>query len=943
MGSRPVLSLALIASLSLGEGGVLARAAGADVVISVGQAADFSHIEFRGAQPHNARREGSDLVLRFGSVAPPDIARLKLAPPRFLKSAAAASVNGATEIRLTLAPGAEAKVGRADGATFVSLFAAAAPTPVISSDLTPSQVSGRTLDVTPASGQVSMTAEMKGGQILLHFPWRAPLGAAAFRRGDAIWLVFDARAVVDLTQAPHGLPQVGRMAQVADAHATAIRITAPASTQATLTNQGAIWTLALGATASLPTTVDVTADLQATPAGLRAQMAGATGVFWLSDPAVGDKIAVVTALGPAKGNPTRRTFVDAAVLASAQGLAFEPYVSDLSVTTDGDVVHVARPSGMALSAISDHPAATMAPAHAPQALPQPAAMPALIDFDGWSKTGQGGFLARYDDLQSQASAEEGHGKTASVQVRMGLARFLIGSELSFEGIGLLNEIAKTQPLMLQDPQFRGLRGAARAIAGRYKDAEADFSSPTLAEDPASALWRGYVSQKLGDNAGARQQFAAGRSALRLFSPKWRARFARSDAEAALSVKDVKAAGADLAAISTQGLDPTEIQAVQLDQARVLDASGQTAQALALYTQVEASPYGALSTPALLRATQIQFAAGKIKPDDAVATLESLRFRWRGDGSELEAARALGQIYLSQGRYRDALETMRASEANLSELPAAAAIRDDLSAAFRNLFLDGGADGLPPIQAVGLFLDFKDLTPIGADGDMMVRKLARRLVDVDLLDQAAVLLKYQADNRLDGVSRAEVDTDLALIQLMDKQPEQALDALNSSRTTLLPRALADRRRLLQARALEAMGRYDDALEFLGKDTTPDGADLRAEIAWKQHDWAKAGALIEAQLGDRWKSNLPLGGQDQARLLRCGVAFSLANDDAALARLRERYNKLADAAPNPAALKVALAGVGAGPYTAADYVRAAADADTFAGWVATMKAKYLNAST
>jgi len=942
MGSRPVLSLALIATLSLGEGGVSARAAAPEVVISVGQATDFSHIEFRGAQPHVARREGSDLILRFGAVAPPDVAALKLAPPKFLKSAATAVVNGGTELRLTLAPGADAKVGKADGATYVNLFAAAQAAPEVSADLTPAQISGRTSNATPASGQISMTAEMKGGQVLLHFPWRAPLGAAAFRRGNAIWLVFDSHAAVDLTQAPHGLPQVGRMEQVADSHATALRITAPASTQASLTNSGAMWTLALGPTADPFTAVDVAADLQATPAGVRAQMAGATGVFWLKDPAVGDKIAVVTALGPPKGNPTRRSFVDAAVLPSSQGLAFEPFASDLTVTADGDVVRLARPQGMALSAATSEGGVALPPPRAPVALPQPAALPALIDFDGWSKTGQGGFLARYDDLQSQASAEEGKGKTASVQVRMGLARFLIGSELSYEAIGLLDGIAKAQPLILQDPQFRGLRGAARAIAGRYKDAEADFSSPTLAEDPASALWRGYVSQKLGDNAGARQQFASGRSAQKLFSAKWRARFARSDAEAALAVKDFKAASNDLAAISTNGLDPVEVQAVQLDQARVLDAGGQTPQALALYTQVETSSYGALSTEALLRATQIQFAAGRIKPDEAVATLESLRFRWRGDGAELEAARALGQIYLSQGRYRDALESMRAGKENLSELPAAVAIRDDLSAAFRNLFLDGGADGLPPIQAVGLFLDFKDLTPIGADGDMMVRKLARRLVDVDLLDQAAVLLKYQADNRLDGAPRAEVDTDLALIQLMNKQPEQALDALNASRTTLLPRALADRRRVLQARALEAMGRYDDALEFLGKDATPDGGDLRAEIAWKQHDWARAGAMLEVQLGDRWKSNLPLGGQDQTRLLRCGVAYSLATDDAALTRLRERYGKLADSAPNPAALKVALAGVGAGPYTAADYVRAASDADVFGGWVATMKAKYLSST-
>ena len=84
---------------------------------------------------------------------------------------------------------------------------------------------------------------------------------------------------------------------------------------------------------------------------------------------------------------------------------------------------------------------------------------------------------------------------------------------------------------------------------------------------------------------------------------------------------------------------------------------------------------------------------------------------------------------------------------------------------------------------------------------MVRKLARRLVDVDLLDQAAELLKYQADNRLDGVARAQVDTDLALIQVMNRQPEAALDALNASRTTLLPGGLQSQRRVIEARGAE----------------------------------------------------------------------------------------------------------------------------------------------
>ena len=121
---------------------------------------------------------------------------------------------------------------------------------------------------------------------------------------------------------------------------------------------------------------------------------------------------------------------------------------------------------------------------------------------------------------------------------------------------------------------------------------------------------------------------------------------------------------------------------------------------------------------------------------------------------------------------------------------------------------------------------------------MVRKLARRLVDVDLLDQAAELLKYQAENRLDGVPRAQVATDLALIYLMDRKPEAALDAINCSRTTLLPTALHSQRRLLEARAWIQLNNLDHAAELLDGDRSAEAQALRAEVAWKRKDWAEA---------------------------------------------------------------------------------------------------------
>jgi len=318
--------------------------------------------------------------------------------------------------------------------------------------------------------------------------------------------------------------------------------------------------------------------------------------------------------------------------------------------------------------------------------------------------------------------------------------------------------------------------------------------------------------------------------------------------------------------------------------------------------------------------------------------------WRGDATELEVVRALGRLDLNQGRYRDALEVLRSAAKRLPDLPAASAIQSDLNQTFRALFLDGRADGLQPIQALGLFYDFKDLTPIGVDGDTMVRRLAHRLVDVDLLPQAAELLKYQSEQRLEGVARADVATDLATIYLMDRKPEQALQAINNSRTTVLPNWLNLQRRLVEARALVSLGRVDHALEVLGSDNSPEAAALKAEAAWGAHEWPKAGAIFEGALGDRWKSaTRPLAPEEEAMLIRTGVAYSLAGDDAALLRLRSRYAKLVDGAQNKETLRLALAGVGVGDASPAAYSRALAEVDLFGGWIASAKKKLLDKTT
>ena len=909
-------------------------AARAPLELRVAEAADFSRIEFHWMSGAKAasRRDGQTITFRFSRDAQPDMSRLHVFPPKWIKSAESRTVNGGLEVKVTLTDDADAKVGFADGTTYLNAFAKTV-------DPKAAPVADAHSPAIPDGGVLKVSATATAKATIFNFPWKAPVGAAVFRRGETVWVVFDTKAGVDLSGLPKVSGQYSRANTVQGSDFTAVAITTPADLPVSATATGGTWSLTIGQ-AALPGEVNLTRDTEATLPGLSAAVAGATRSLWFDDPIVGDRLAVVTALAPSKGLASGHHYVDLDFLASAQGLAVAPRAGDIDVTVSGDLVHLARPGGMSLSTpqqANNDPSANMAE------LPQAAAMAGLIDFENWGKLGKEGFFARYDALRNAAAAEswkdgQATGKGGPVAARMGLARFLVGSELAYEAIGELNLLAKDQPAMLADPELRALRGAAKAMIGRSEEALVDLSAPPVAGDPSVALWRGYVASKAGRWEDARKGFNTGYKVLGQMSPKWRARMARAYAEAALELGDLKTAKIEMSVANEAHAGPEEDIETSFLQARVFEADGDKIRALAIYDTLVTAPVPKLAAAGQLHATQLRVVTNQMKPLEAADIYDSLRYRWRGDATELESIRALGQIYMSLGRYREALDTLRSAGSRPSVLPQQAMIQNDLYGAFRTLFLEGGADGWEPIAAYPLWKDFQTLTPIGAEGDLMVRKMARRLVDVDLLGQAAYMLKYQMENRLDGVAKAQVATDLATIYLMNRQPEQALWAINASRTTVLPNAINNERRALTARALISLGRTDQALEIIGTDKSAESDDIRAEVAWKARVWKTAGPLIEKRLGDRWKQTAPLTPDEEARVLRCAIAYSLSSDDASLARLRQRFGTFITTAKAPELLNIAFTGVAETHLSPADFNRVIAEGDTFAGWVTRMKQRF-----
>src|SRR5581483_4989037 len=102
-------------------------------------------------------------------------------------------------------------------------------------------------------------------------------------------------------------------------------------------------------------------------------------------------------------------------------------------------------------------------------------------------------------------------------------------------------------------------------------------------------------------------------------------------------------------------------------------------------------------------------------------------------TEIEALKMLAHLYTADGRYRDAFYVMRAAIAAHPHSDMTRQIQQEAAATFDALFLAGKDDAMPAIDALALFYDFRELTPVGNRGDEMIRRLADRLVSVDLLD------------------------------------------------------------------------------------------------------------------------------------------------------------------------------------------------------------------
>lgn len=831
---------------------------------------------------------------------------------------AAAQLNGTAK--------AAAAPGKAQTPAPAAATPAAPQTPAPSSQASGTQAANAQPPADPSAPQA---LRIRAG-VIVNFPGAGATPAAVFMRGMTAWIVIAGPAKIDPAQLKTALGAFPASVDEAIGNgATIVRIGVKQPEQiAAVANGSNLHVVIAPEVQETPAAIGfVRDDSDPKRAALETLVPGAAQTVPAIDPAAGDQLIIVPGLVGRAVIDARR-YAEFAILPSAAGLVVEPFTDDLTVSVDRGHITMARPAGLAMT--SSQAAAPLTPS----GLVRNEDSLSFLDLANWGRAQAGGFLATERRLEANIAAQRPEDAN---HARLALARFYLGNQFAAEALGLINIMQASDPSLQGDMQMQTMRAAADYMMARYKDAHNDIAGGAFDIDRHAALWRGLTDAALEDWDDARKAFAMAEPVLRRYPPEWQARARLAEADAALAANAIETADADLDRLPPNLPRGLALQA-QLVRARLYANEGRSRDAHALFASLADSGDDAIAAHAIYDDVLAGLADGSMTRDQAIAALERLRFRWRGDQLELRTLRKLGALYFEKKKWREGLLMLKLANQNFPDDELARQAQDDMRATFVNLFLKGKADGMPPIQALSLFYDFIDLTPIGPDGDEMIRRMADRLVAVDLMGPAETLLNYQVTKRLDGVARSQVATRLAMIQLMDHKPKDALATLRSTEIAGLPDDINHARILLEARALAALKQWDQALDLIAVDEAADTRRLRADIYWESGNWAIAGQKAEELVAARATDPAPLSPDERRELMRAAIAYSLAGDEASLDRLRQNFAAKMKASPDASAFAVVTQNIDLQGVAFRDLAGKIASVDTFEAFMQDFKKRF-----
>jgi hypothetical protein len=701
---------------------------------------------------------------------------------------------------------------------------------------------------------------------VLEVGFEAAVGVAAFRRGNAAYVVFDQQLLIDLSSLRDD-PVFGSASIQQLPTATVIRLRLVPGNALALSQAPHIWRIT-----AAPDEPKLQ-PIHATAANGRLVMpATAPGrVVSIADPDTGATLLVGTQRQPGQGVPILRQAVEFLLMPTWQGIAVEPIGDDIVLRPGQDgFVLTGGTEGLALSPAPD-PANVLVRADALTRRFDFAALPADALLQRLRR--------QFVDNAAAPALGRGPGRRAAAQTMISLG-------LGAEAEALLQLAAADDPREVEAADNAALTGIAAALAHRADEA-VGLDDERLSGTDDIALWRAVRQAEQQDSSPqAAAVFAATVPLVLAYPSPLRDRLLPLVAETLVAGGETTAASALLAERKD---DPALGLARGLDQ----EARGDTAAALATYEALAATTDRRLFARSATRALELRLASGKIDVKQAADGLDKLLYAWRGDQHERSLRDRLAELRARAGAWRSALGLVRETEAIFpADKPA---IHAELVDMFTAMLRSDAADSLPPLELTALVEENADLLPVGPAGDVLQARLADRLLALDLPKRADPVLQKLMQAAPSGVSRAGFGTRLAALRLREGDAAGTLAALAASNADDAPADLMERRTLLLAAAHARLGEADQALAVLAPLDTASADEARATILERTNDWPAAEKALNTYASKIVPAEGKLDEGQRRTLLRQATAAARAGDTATLTALRQSSGPRMESGP------------------------------------------------
>jgi len=612
-----------------------------------------------------------------------------------------------------------------------------------------------------------------------------------------------------------------------------------------------------------------------------------------TDPDFGDRL-IVAPIGTRNGVSADYDYPLFSVLASLNGIAIAPKSPEITTRVAGRNLYVTSTISLALSEEHDtRPFEERAPGGRGVVaedivLPDEnnAARRDMLNLAAWSAEFAGETWDRAQSrlmnaVTSTNSLEERN------EARFQLAKFYLVWGAGAEALGVLNFMARADARVVNSTRFQIYRGVALYLMGRYDQAERALSPTTLRVNREVLLFLAAIEARKGNYEYAFPYFMRMMDTIAQMPLYYRTEFSVLATRAALATDDDIAAQAFIEYAADNRNNAFRRAGVHYYRGRINKIMGSFNVAHRELTTAANSVsrwYNALALRALIA---LRTEIGELTETQALEKLEALRYGWRGDRYEYDLINEIVRRYIAIGRADLALRQLGSSAISFSGTDFGANAHRRMAELFEQIFLSPEAQNLPAARLLALYEDYRELIPAGETGFRIRQNMVDLMVENGLYPEAAEALRTQLAGPFTNRQKQIMGIRLGVVYLLNRQPSEAIAALRAAgELQAVPTHLREIVRKVQAQALVDTGQFQQALDTLGSDRSPDALKIRAESHWRLGQYGQAADALRYLIEKPVDANTLAPGQAEI-ILNWAAALRLAGREAVLIRVRSNF--------------------------------------------------------